>query len=90
MRRRILVAVLLAGNVASLCCAQVAPEKLSSMGIEDLLNTGLTWQAGETLSFSVFGQNLLQNERLEYVDVLGSTASTLVKRGAYAKAKWIF
>ena len=54
------------------------------------LDTGLTWQAGEKFSFSVFGQNLLQNERLEYVDVLGSTASTLVKRGAYAKVKWIF
>jgi hypothetical protein len=48
------------------------------------------WQAGEKLSFSVFGQNLLQNERLEYADALGSTASTLVKRGAYAKVKWIF
>jgi hypothetical protein len=31
------------------------------------LDTGFTWQAGERLSFSIFGQNLLKNERLEYV-----------------------
>jgi len=54
------------------------------------LDTGITWQAGEKLSFSAFGQNLLKDERLEYVDTLGSTASTLVKRGAYAKVKWEF
>ena len=35
------------------------------------LDTGITWQAGEKLSFSVFGQNLLQDERLEYVDIVG-------------------
>jgi len=54
------------------------------------LDTGITWRAGERLSFSVFGQNLLNKERLEYVDTLGSTASTLVKRSAYAKVKWEF
>ncbi len=55
------------------------------------LDTGITWQAGEKLSFSVFGQNLLNDERLEYVDIVRrSTASTLVKRGAYAKMTWIF
>jgi outer membrane receptor protein involved in Fe transport len=54
------------------------------------LDTGLTWQAGERLSFSVFGQNLLKNERLEYVDASQSTAFTLMKRSAYAKMIWIF
>lgn len=55
------------------------------------LDSGITWQAGERLSFSAFGQNLLTGERLEYVDVVRkSTASTLVKRGAYAKVKWEF
>jgi hypothetical protein len=54
------------------------------------LDTGITWQAEEKLSLSAFGQNLLKGERLEYVDTLGSTASTLVKRGAYAKVKWEF
>jgi iron complex outermembrane recepter protein len=54
------------------------------------LDTGLTWQASEKLSFSIFGQNLLKSERLEYVDTTGSTTSTLVKRGAYAKVKWAF
>jgi iron complex outermembrane receptor protein len=53
------------------------------------LDTGLTWQAGERLSFSFFGQNLLNQERLEYVDTTGSVASTQMKRGAYAKVKWI-
>ncbi|OLC94497.1 MAG: hypothetical protein AUH86_14360 [Acidobacteria bacterium 13_1_40CM_4_58_4] len=46
------------------------------------LDIGLTWQAGERLSFSVFGQNLLKNERLEYVDASQSTAFTLMKRSA--------
>jgi iron complex outermembrane recepter protein len=54
------------------------------------LDTGLTWQAGESLSFSIFGQNLLNKERLEYVDTTGSVASALMKRGAYAKMRWIF
>jgi len=54
------------------------------------LDTGLTWQAGERLSFSVFGQNLLNEERLQYVDRRGNTESTLIKRGAYAKMRWIF
>ncbi|PYU33950.1 MAG: TonB-dependent receptor [Acidobacteria bacterium] len=53
------------------------------------LDTGLTWQAGERLSFSIFGQNLLKNERLEYVDASQSTAFTLMKRSAYAKIRWV-
>lgn len=54
------------------------------------LDTGLAWQAAERLSFSIFGQNLLNNERLEYVDASQSTAFTLMKRSAYAKMRWIF
>ena len=54
------------------------------------LDAGLTWQAGERLSFSIFGQNLLKNERLEYVDTSQSTTFTLMKRSAYAKMRWIF
>ena len=42
MRRAILLAVLLSGNLASLCCAQAPPEKLSSMSIQDLLNVEVT------------------------------------------------
>ena len=44
----------------------------------------------EAFPFSVFGQNLLKDERLEYVDTTGSAASRLMKRGAYTKVKWIF
>ena len=54
------------------------------------LDTGITWQAGERLSFDIFGQNLLNDEHPESVTIHGSTASTLMKRGAYAKMKWIF
>jgi len=60
------------------------------MGMGRRLDTGLTWQAGERLSFSIFGQNLLKNERLEYVDTSQSTAFTLMKRSAYARMRWIF
>jgi iron complex outermembrane recepter protein len=54
------------------------------------LDTGITWQWGERSSFSVAGQNLLQNEHLEYVDLSRSTLSSLVKRGVYAKVTWCF
>ncbi len=53
------------------------------------LDTGLSWKWGEGLSLSVVGQNLLKDHHLEYLDVLGTTQSTLVKRGAYAKITWI-
>ena len=52
------------------------------------LDTGFTWQAGEKLSFGLYGQNLLRDEHLEYVDTTGSVASSLMKRGAYAKMRW--
>jgi iron complex outermembrane recepter protein len=53
------------------------------------LDTGFSWQAGERLSFSIFGQNLLNEQRLEYVDTTESVASTFMKRGAYARMRWI-
>lgn len=53
------------------------------------LDTGINWQAGERLSFGIFGQNLLKSEHLEYIDATGSVASTLMKRGAYASMRWI-
>jgi iron complex outermembrane recepter protein len=53
------------------------------------LDTGLSWKWSEGLSLSVVGQNLLRDHHVEYFDVTGSTQSTLVKRGAYAKLTWI-
>ena len=49
------------------------------------LDTGLTWQPTKRFSFSVFGQNLLQDHHLEFEDVNGSLQSGQIKRSAYAK-----
>ena len=54
------------------------------------LDTGLTWQRGEGLSFSLVGQNLLKNTHFEYYDLNGSTEPSLVKRSGYAKVTWHF
>jgi len=54
------------------------------------LDTSLTWQALERLSFSLVGQNLIQDHHLEF-DAPGQlVASSLVKRSAYAKMVWHF
>jgi iron complex outermembrane receptor protein len=54
------------------------------------LDTGLSWEWREGLSFSVVGQNLLTDHHQEYIETLGSTSSSLVKRSAYAKFTWRF
>lgn len=54
------------------------------------LDTGLTWNWSDNLSFSAFGQNLLKPEHLEFIDSTGSERSTLMKRGGYAKFTWTF
>lgn len=54
------------------------------------VDTGLTWEFAERGSFSVVGQNLLADHRLEYVDKTGLVQSGLVKRSAYAKVTWQF
>jgi iron complex outermembrane receptor protein len=54
------------------------------------LDTGLTWHWMERGTITVAGQNLLQNHHLEYIDTTGSTDSTLVRRGFYAKLSWQF
>jgi iron complex outermembrane receptor protein len=54
------------------------------------LDTGLTWPLGEKINLSLFGQNLLRDRHEEFVDSTGSTMSTLIKRGAYAKVEWRF
>lgn len=52
------------------------------------LDSGFSWKWREGTVFSLVGQNLLQDRHLEYVDLLGSTASTLIKRSVYAKVTW--
>ena len=54
------------------------------------LDTGLTWNLGEKASFSVFGQNLLQDHHLESDSTDQIVVSSLVKRSAYAKFTWQF
>jgi iron complex outermembrane recepter protein len=54
------------------------------------LDTGLTWQWKQNLSISAFGQDLLQQQHLEFVDTSGSVRSTLIPRSAYIKLIWRF
>jgi len=54
------------------------------------LDTGITWKPSEALSISVFGQNLLKNQHVEFEDVFGSMQSGQIRRGAYAKLVWHF
>jgi outer membrane receptor protein involved in Fe transport len=54
------------------------------------VDTSITWNWKERGSITVAGQNLASEHHLEYIDTLGSTNSTLVKRGLYAKFAWQF
>lgn len=52
------------------------------------LDSGLTWQWRERFALSIFGQNLLGDRHLEFVDPEHSTTSSLLKRIVYAKLTW--
>jgi len=54
------------------------------------VDTGLIWQAGERVSFSAYGQNLLREAHPEYngVDLIGPPS--VVSRNAYARVEWSF
>jgi iron complex outermembrane receptor protein len=54
------------------------------------LDTGLIWQAGEHLSMSVTGQNLLRSVHEEYTGADSSVQPGQMRRGAYAKLTWSF
>lgn len=53
-------------------------------------DTGLTWQAGERVSVSVVGQNLLKDLHPEYAGPSVSVQSSQMRRAAYAKISWSF
>ena len=53
------------------------------------LDTRLGWRIGESLEFSIAGQNLLSPGRAEYHDVYG-VFHTLVARSAFGKFTWRF
>jgi iron complex outermembrane receptor protein len=54
------------------------------------LDTGLTWRAGERVSLSVVGQNLLKDLHPEYSGPDSTVQSGLMRRAAYAKIAWSF
>ena len=54
------------------------------------LDTGLTWRPRERLSFSVAGQNLLQDHHVEFDSSSQLVLSSLIKRSVYAKVVWRF
>jgi iron complex outermembrane recepter protein len=54
------------------------------------LDTGLNWSPWERVTLSVFGQNLLKQQHLEFDDVFGSMQSGQIRRSAYAKVAWRF
>jgi iron complex outermembrane receptor protein len=54
------------------------------------LDTGLIWQAGEHVSMSVTGQNLLKGVHEEFAGADASVQSGQMRRGAYAKLTWSF
>jgi hypothetical protein len=51
------------------------------------LDTRLGWQLGESIEFSVVGQNLLQSKHAEFHDVIPLN-HTLVERNVYGKVTW--
>jgi iron complex outermembrane recepter protein len=54
------------------------------------LDIGVTWKPGERFAVSLFGQNLLQDQHLEFEDIFGSMQSSQMKRSGVAKFTWTF
>ena len=52
------------------------------------VDTGITWKLGESVSFSMVGQNLLSDHHLEFFDVNGSLQPGQIRRGGYTKLTW--
>ena len=53
------------------------------------VDSRLGWRAGESLEFSVVGQNLASPRHLEFADALGIN-QTLVVRSVFARVQWRF
>jgi iron complex outermembrane receptor protein len=54
------------------------------------LDTGLNWVAGERISFSVVGQNLLKDLHPESEAITTTVQSGLMRRSVYGKITWSF
>lgn len=68
-------------------------DRLESQGVPSYtrVDTNLIWKIGENVKIGLYGQNLLRDRHLEFLDVEGdSTRSTLIRRSVYAKLTWRF
>ena len=54
------------------------------------VDSGLAWHFAEGARLSVFGQNLVRDHHMEFVDTNRSIQTTLTKRGVYAELSWQF
>jgi iron complex outermembrane recepter protein len=54
------------------------------------LDTGLIWRAGESVSLSAVGQNLLKDLHPEFSGTDSTVQSDLMRRAAYGKIAWSF
>jgi hypothetical protein len=54
------------------------------------LDTNLLWKAGERVSVSVVGQNLLKDLHPEYAGPDSTVQPGMMRRAAYAKIIWSF
>jgi iron complex outermembrane receptor protein len=54
------------------------------------LDTGLIWHAGERVSLTMMGQNLLRDLHPEYSGPDSTVQSGLMRRAAYGKLNWSF
>jgi iron complex outermembrane receptor protein len=66
--------------------------RLSAVSIPSYtrLDTSLLWHAGERVSMSVVGQNLLKSLHPEYAGPDSTVQPGMMRRGAYAKITWSF
>jgi iron complex outermembrane receptor protein len=49
------------------------------------LDSGISMRLAERVSAGIFGQNLIRDRHLEFVDDSGNARSTLIKRSVYGK-----
>jgi iron complex outermembrane receptor protein len=54
------------------------------------VDTGLIWNAGEHVSLSVVGQNLIKSLHPEFAGPVATVQSDQMRRSAYAKLTWSF
>jgi iron complex outermembrane receptor protein len=54
------------------------------------LDVGFSWKPWEQTSFSLVGQNLLQDHHVEFEDVNGALQSSQIRRSGFVKVTWRF